>query len=90
MFNPKKNINKENKVTKKFIDRLVNARNETHKKKEMLNNLGRVNNIKNSSFIKNSMMDSFQKSSNYDFKIDDAMKNLRFELHNLKLDDDEE
>ena len=74
---------------KKFFERHVNARNEEHKKKEMLNNLGRINNMKNGMIMKNSSMESIQKINNFDCKFDDAMKNLRYELHNLNLDDDE-
>jgi len=42
IFDSKKNINKGEKTTKKFMERLVNARTEEQLKKERMNNLGKV------------------------------------------------
>lgn len=59
LFNPKKNLNKDDRITKKFFTRLENARNEECKKKERFENLGKVktNIVTNNQNMKTSMLD---------------------------------
>ena len=42
LFDPKRNLKKDDRVTKNFINRLENARTEESKKKERFENLGKV------------------------------------------------
>jgi len=88
LFDPKKNIDKTNKVTKKFMDRQENARTEEVKKKERYENLGKVK--ANAGHIKTSSLNIITSQSHdvnhHGNNLGDIVKNLRGQLQEIRLE----
>jgi len=91
LFNPKKNIDKSEKNTKKFMDRLENARTEEVKKKERYDNLGKVK-ASAASHMRNSSQEIITQGNNNIIEtstnnmMDKVVKNLRSQLQEIKLE----
>jgi len=79
LFNPKKNIDKNDKNTKKFMERLENARTEDTKKKEKVSSNGKNK-------VPQKLNYSVDKLPHNQEKLNNVVKNLRNKLQEIRLE----
>jgi len=89
LFNPKKNIDKNNKNTKKFMERLENARTEEVKKKERLYSHGKIRASFSPKQVKTFSQDLIHNNAatnGTSSKYNNVVRNLRSQLQEMKLE----